>query len=108
MTELLPCPFCNSENINAVDCADKIFSTNSYIECKDCHAIIFVETYEKVIEIWNTRAERTCKNLATRKDDFFCSECGCEIVGCMVDNFGCFDNPLRFSYCPNCGAKVME
>ena len=52
--------------------------------------------------------ERTCKNLATRKDDFYCSECGCEVVGCIVDDFGSFDNPLCFSYCPNCGAKVVE
>lgn len=52
--------------------------------------------------------ERTCKNLATRKDDFACSECNYEVVGCMVDDFGSFDNPLCFSYCPNCGAKVVE
>lgn len=52
--------------------------------------------------------ERTCKNLATREDDFACSECKCEVVGCMVDDFGSFDNPLRFSYCPNCGRKVVE
>ena len=51
--------------------------------------------------------ERTCKNLATRKDDFYCSECGCEVVGCMVDDFGSFDKPLYFSYCPNCRAKVI-
>ena len=51
--------------------------------------------------------ERTCKNLATRKDDFYCSECGCEVVGCMVDDFSSFDNPLCFSYCPNCRAKVV-
>lgn len=52
--------------------------------------------------------ERTCKNLATRDDGFNCSECNCEVVGCMVDDFGSFDNPLLFSYCPNCGAKVVE
>ena len=52
--------------------------------------------------------ERTCKNIATRKDDFACSVCECEVVGCMVDDFGSFDNPLLFAYCPNFGANVVE
>ena len=52
--------------------------------------------------------KRTCKNLATRKDGFACSVCECEVVGCMIDDFGSWDNPLLFSYCPNCGAKVAN
>ena len=59
-------------------------------------------------DLIDPEVEHTCKNLATRKDDFACSICDCEVVGCMVDNFGSFDNPLCFSYCPNCGAEVVD
>lgn len=52
--------------------------------------------------------EFTCKNLATRKDDFACSVCECEVVGCMIDDFGSWENPLLFCYCPNCGRKVVK
>ena len=63
--------------------------------------------FSSLADLIEIEPERTCKNLATRKDDFYCSECGCEVVGCMVDDFGSFDNPLCFSYCPNCRAKVV-
>lgn len=52
--------------------------------------------------------ERTCKNLSTRKDGFACSVCKYEVVGCMIDDFGSWDNPLLFCHCPNCDAKVVE
>ena len=52
--------------------------------------------------------EFTCKNLSTRKDGFACSVCKCEVVGCMIDDFGSWDNPLLFCHCPNCGRKVVK
>ena len=92
MYELKSCPFCKGENINAVDCGTGVFSANSYVECKDCHAVIFGETYEKAIAAWNQRAERTC----TRGEEFWeCSECG--LHGLHSD----------WRYCPNCGVKVV-
>lgn len=66
------------------------------------------ELIDELLRLNGYVPERTCENLATRKDDFACSVCECEVVGCMVDDFGSFDNPLLFGYCPNCGAKVVE
>lgn len=114
-SELKPCPFCGEKPKVVEDISV------SWVVCDNERCMVYARTLlnktrEEAIEAWNARAdainsrakERTCKNLATRKDDFFCSECGYEVVGCVVDEFGCFDNPLRFSYCPNCRAKVWN
>ena len=45
---------------------------------------------------WNDRPERTCEDRATAEDRFSCSVCGCS---CAVS---------WLSYCPNCGAKVVD
>ena len=70
-------------------------------------------TKEEAIAAWNRRAERTCRNVCEWNIDAFhftCSECGAEIGG---DDWG--DSPVfvgdyheQLSYCPNCGARVIE
>ena len=53
--------------------------------------------------------ERTCRSLSKVDDVFVCSECQNETHGCMVDKFGFtvgFGKVV--SFCPNCGAKVVE
>ena len=62
-----------------------------------------IERCKKVaIETWNTRAERTCRNLGGEEGtnyelyDFGCSTCGY-----------CADI-TEPNYCPYCGAKVID
>ena len=78
-----------------------------FLECLGHDYMDWRGILNELADLIEQEPEHTCKNLATRKDDFYCSECGCEVVGCMVDDFGSFDNPLCFSYCPNCRAKVV-
>lgn len=53
----------------------------------------------------------TCRNASGYKDVFECSECRCkvEIVGENCNECGeVFSTPLMLSFCPNCGAMVVE
>lgn len=54
---------------------------------------------KRVIETWNRRAERTCHDEAGSQQSFLCSGCG----WFWNDQ----EDELGFSYCPNCGAKVI-
>lgn len=107
MTELKPCPFCGSTDIEVEGCVD-------YIVCRNCGCFgpdSKPYTFDAAIERWNTRAERTC-TFSKRKDDKdpypTCSACGY-----VTDWHECvwyFDNSFEYenNYCPNCGAKVVE
>lgn len=117
--EILPCPFCGRKpeiihhdtKKEATWCEWEIECTHGYqkptIQGEDGDEWCFDFAYagdnlETVIEHWNTRYERTCRDLhdeLTRS--FECSECG-YVVG---------DQPLpreSFAYCPGCGAKVVD
>ena len=103
--ELRPCPFCGGEA--------KVCVYEAYMEYPECYAVgcgatieemeydhvarteVF-ETKEEAINAWNTRHERTCKPVDTYIHIFECSVCG------TLDTDG---TP---SYCPNCGAKVID
>lgn len=56
---------------------------------------------------WNDRPERTCVNLASAEDKFTCSECGYPCAS-AIDSNGIPNNMPWISYCPNCGAKVVD
>lgn len=99
--ELLPCPFCGGQ----AECIRNDIGV--FVGCfnEDCPIGPATSTYvdgyateAEAIAAWNSRAERTCRN--TQNDfDFMCSECG-----------KCVDNGrvMRFNYCPNCGARVVD
>lgn len=114
MSDLKPCPFCGG---------GWLYETrrNGYCDetptmfCNSCKAVVTWEQVEEegvndetkafVREHWNSRAERTCRNLDKHYSIMFkCSECG---------HWECqdFDGekvlPQKWNYCPNCGAKVI-
>ena len=108
MDKLKPCPFCGGE---AVLRHESFCGYDSQlVECtnrKKCGAKVepVTDVPEVAIKAWNTRAERTCKRVATAakipidpyglnlKTRHICSECSTEILP-------------WFRYCEFCGAKV--
>ena len=94
MGELLPCPFCGGE-------AEMSASSDGYgVECWNRRCIDMqmdgLPTEAEAIDAWNTRAERTCRNISGKNWwAFECSECG-EMIEQGVPK-----------YCPECGAKVV-
>lgn len=98
MTELLPCPFCGGE-ADLIDISDEY--EGEYWVAHQCANGTSVETnsYDteaEAIAAWNSRAERTCRNISGKNWwAFECSECG-EMIEQGVPE-----------YCPSCGAKVV-
>lgn len=53
----------------------------------------------------------TCRNVSGHQDVFTCSECRCkvEIIGEECNEYGeCFCVPFMPSFCPSCGAEVVD
>ena len=98
-SELLPCPFCGGE------ASKRLFYKGKYrVHCNACdaHSGDVCDTEAEAIQAWNTRAERTCRNIASddSRDEFVCSECG------HID--GAYEyGPLIGEHCKGCGAKVI-
>jgi len=102
-SELKECPFCGGEaTIKHLDW----FIPGQFLygaKCSCCGAESAVKSTEgEAIAAWNTRAERTCKQILTDCNDGLmppfvahCSNCG--------DEWG-----YTPKYCPNCGAKVVD
>lgn len=101
MSELRECPFCGGEVTMEYAVADH------YIDCPTCQRRHWEEDAgmknagrDGLIRWWNTRFERTCEKVpgkmhyGERRPK--CSECG----------YGLGDP--RWTYCPSCGAKVID
>lgn len=105
MSELKPCPFCPPDLSDPEFVA---FNRSAFdrdlhwkVRCQTCGCECGVpeSTKDDAAEVWNTRAERTCRY--ERKTtgyyvDWTCSECG------HIENNGIWN------YCPKCGARVVE
>lgn len=100
--ELKPCPFCGG----LAHTRQKLLIDGTHIGyvvfCSNCNVFLHGYRRKKTIEAWNTRAERTCKQVLTECNDGLmppftahCSRCGAQ--------WGYTPN-----YCPDCGARVVE
>lgn len=99
--ELLPCPLCGGPAqvehgmiVWAVTCP---CGSHVFYGCEN--------SGEKTAEAWNKRAKHTCHDEHRSTAWFTCSECGAYTIRESL-------NPdvkiAALSYCPHCGAKVVE
>ena len=121
MEELKTCPFCGGEvsvvvldeegNIRDEEYERDPYSGLRYAVAHDdpngecpiatCDEPLpwLYDSRDGMAHVWNRRAERTCRDEAGSQQSFLCSECG----WFWNDQ----EDELGFSYCPNCGAKVL-
>ena len=60
---------------------------------------------KRICEVWNSRTERTCKNVRSwANHEFECSVCGYE----LYPEDGTYESDGTLNYCPNCGARVTK
>ena len=104
--ELKPCPFCGGEaELNESESVFTYFS----IWCKNENCIagaVQVKDFDKerLVNAWNTRAERTCKMIPNGDADF-AATLACSVCGNVESVYAISAD--EFNYCPNCGAKVV-
>ena len=53
MTELKPCPFCGSKNIDLREIDDAIFKY--YVKCNACHVSMADQNKPNIFKRWNNR-----------------------------------------------------
>lgn len=66
---------------------------------------------EDVLAVADLIDHQTCRNVSCYQDVFECSECRCrvELITEVCNEHGDpFSVPLIPSWCPNCGAEVVE
>lgn len=113
--ELKPCPFCGNTKMLVYEEKGRFGFTEWIVEC-DSHycacqptAHDSYQTKEEAVEAWNTRAERTCRNVYDEtkmlacSNGFECSNCGEKVEDCEG-----YHVKGIWNYCPNCGSKVVE
>ena len=122
MTEIKSCPFCGSKAEIIEQPPTGPLNTLYRVQCSGLghtpynHEATtnYFPTRQKAIEAWNTRAERTCRDVSARETDskFTCSLCGLNLI--TKDDQGItmwrqgpayIDKPI---FCPGCGARVIE
>lgn len=92
--KLLPCPFCGGK----VQPTEEPRMHIHWVYCQHCGAAsAYYETEAEAIAAWNTRTERTCRREPCDGVLGICSEC-----------YASLPEYLGWSYCPRCGAKVVE
>ena len=124
--EIKPCPFCGGRDLKIKG------GIGRYVKCLDCENGAHLPGHgctandSDAIAAWNTRAAvtdgefaiavhngeagqrvRTCKNVEyDSASKFECSECGFSVA--TVPEGPSDWLTFAWSYCPSCGAKVVE
>lgn len=106
--ELKPCPFCGGSEIYAEEYEHHPGAVRWRVFCAGCMAGVDTGTRQSMgqaVQDWNRRAERTCRmeyNEQWSHDEYYPTECyNCSECGHMT-----YDGVPTF--CPNCGARVIE
>ena len=123
MGELKPCPFCGGE-AEVVESDYGMYLTGYAVYCHKCCLKMGVtgrlgEAYEwtpvfnteaEAIDVWNARAERTCKFVSIEGTGYtpVCSACGYKLGIYDCDWFEDGTYGYGGNYCPCCGAKVVD
>jgi hypothetical protein len=118
MTELKPCPVCNSANVGVRSWWNSLHETGYFAECMDCGCMVgfmadpmgwcaaVYDTEAEAAEAWNTRAERTCK-LAYGEDDDgvdgWYTQCGGWFAATRKDG-----RMVHPKFCQLCGGKAVK
>lgn len=106
MIELERCPLCKGKVIINVEQL-AVYPGTPYctIFCPSCGLKLTRRGnngYQEAIDAWNTRHERTCRNINDKYSrSWVCSECNESHVVNAADS-----EPFR--YCPSCGCKVVD
>lgn len=108
--ELKPCPFCGGEAHikEVVSACEKLYTVGcSDSECMGYETWLLKPTVDEAVAAWNRRAERTCRFETHQEPEggevwSECGECGAQF------GWDCWQCIESASYCPNCGAKVVD
>lgn len=108
MTDVKPCPFCGDAPEWYCDDAHGMRPEGGVIRCgnRDCPVDVSVwgETPDAALDLWNMRAERTCRmENVPASSALQCSNCSSYVATWDMET-DC--GPIRF--CPSCGAKVVS
>lgn len=112
--ELKPCPFCGGEAELQSSTSDPFGEDRvswrvvcrEMFGCQGGTCNVWEATPDDAVRKWNTRAERTCRNLHESPLDFECSECSFAV---STDPSGLPNWQTEFwQRCPSCGAKVVN
>lgn len=116
MSDLKSCPFCGGERFKAYSTWVPSEADYWFAVCEDCGARgpevacksrdPKDEWESRAFDAWNTRAERTCKQIYPNDSDFRknpvarCSECMRPLVK--------YESGELANFCHFCGARVVE
>ncbi len=93
--KLLPCPFCGGEAEFEV-----YGGTACAVVCQSCQcgaSTVCLDDGMQAVEAWNRRADRTC-HAVDEECTWECDRCG--YVGDSTTH--------GYSFCPGCGARVVD
>lgn len=112
---LKPCPLCNGNVTYSSGVHIGYDMDTGTLRCDECGLSLRARLYGfgmydplHAFDSWNTRAERTCTNVYAGRE-FECSECGMQWhLLDREDEMEEWAHVRKPSYCPSCGAKVVE
>lgn len=100
MSELKPCPFCESTEIYT----QPMTTTWWIATCAKCTATIEADSEEEAIAAWNKRPETYNDSLKKGSGVFYCGKCHCHVDIALMDS----DDFYEPKHCPECGKKVND